>query len=366
MFFNPYLIGICKSCYSNPVFIKKRGLCRSCYNKDYKRGKIKRLEGHYPHPREWKIERLKKKYGEDLINDLILIKKHASMTLTEIGDKYGFSREYARQTFKIVNGVPYTKYLKIKADKYNDSLEEIGCSEDPRHKVAEYTGGTSLKGAKAELLCFNKCEGLGFDVSAPCNKTVDLLVNGFRVDVKSAWGTNSMGSSVAEYYCFLASKKQQEICDFLACYAQPIDTFYIIPKLVFGCGTIYIRANNNRGRTDYTPKRKDYRPFKEAWYLLNDGYTGGIPIVPAKKMCLTLEEVKQKRHDYYIKNQDKLKRKRALRYQQPTRPAPHKAHSGRSDRARTVATANSASPYNPTSTLQPVNTGRITQQPITI
>jgi len=87
-----------KGC-NNKIFNKKYSLCRPCYGKAYQNGKIPPLPLY--------STRLSTAWGAEILVDLERAKEK-SMTLTALGKKYGFSREYARYIFKRI----YKKGIK--------------------------------------------------------------------------------------------------------------------------------------------------------------------------------------------------------------------------------------------------------------
>lgn len=313
----PY--GLCEKCFEFPVFVQKRHLCRQCYRKWYqslnqpiKKRPSTRLS-YTPKPKHnvlWHRKRLIERYGREIINDLKAVKTQQYWNLTEVGKKYGFSREYARRLFKKVFGKSVTKYEKAKTVKRTAEIKSMNCANDPRHKMANYKGGHPKAGAKAELLVFNKCKELGFDVEIPCNQVYDLKINGFNVDVKSSSREQKMlkkgqVGNRSSYYYFGTRPRQHAQCDFYVCHAIPIDTFYIIPKQIMAPTGCHIRANNIRYRA-YIPKRVDYDQYKEAWHLLTGQYSTEPRILKSVPNKQSKETIKQKRRAYYLANRERF------------------------------------------------------------
>lgn len=227
-----------------------------------------------PHTIEWYRKRLIDKYGAEIIDDLKALKTRQYWTLTALGEKYSFSKEYARQIFKTIFGESYGKYGKEKTAKRRADAKMLECANDPRHKVANYEPGIRKSAAKSELLVFNKCKELGFDVEIPCDAVFDLKINNFNVDVKSTSKTTKVvpkhkQATASEYFHFGTEPSQHVQCDFYICHVIPKDIFYIIPQNAMGPSGCHIRANNVRYRTDYIPKRLDYEQYRDAWGLLS-------------------------------------------------------------------------------------------------
>ena len=311
--------GICEGCLIEPVFIKRRGLCKKCYGEWYKKSadhkdkKNVKIPPRYTkkpsHNVLWYRRRAIAKYGSDIINDLRAIKTKQYWTLTQIGEKYGFTREYARTLFKSLFGKASGHYIKQKSAKRKADFVSLNCANDPRHKVADYKDNSlQKKGAKAELLVFNKCKEMGFDVEVPCDMVFDLKINGFNVDVKSTNKAHILGKGKigrSTYFRFATNPHQHEQCDFYACYVTPKNTFYIIPKIAMSPSGCHIRENNIRYRSDYIPKRIDYDQYKEAWHLLKEDIPMEVPMVKGTPKQ-DKETKRQKRHEYYQANRNKI------------------------------------------------------------
>ena len=307
--------GICEGCLIEPVFIKRRGLCKKCYGEWYKKTASRedkknvkippRCTKKPPHNVLWYRRRAIAKYGPDIINNLKAIKTKQYRTLTQVGEKYGFSREYARQLFKTLFGKDFGHYEKQKSVARKKDTESLKCNNDPRHKVANYKPGNIKNGAKAELLVFNKCKEMGFDVEVPCDMVFDLKINGFNVDVKSAGKASTFGGK-STYFHFSTNPHQHDQCDFYVCYAMPKDIFYVIPKIAMSPTGCFIRENNIRHRVDYIPARIDYDQYKEAWHLLKGDSPIELYIVNRKPTEQDKKTPQQKRREYYQANKDRI------------------------------------------------------------
>jgi len=300
--------SICPSCNENPVYSRKTNLCKFCYTRPGKffypdKEKIKSSK-RVPKPPKVKRKRIGlpftinfrrphivpftprfidrpnkklqlgilKRYGIEFFNDLDRATQNPFFNLTDIGDKYGLTRERIRQIYKVIYGGPFNP---VKKDKR--ATLEIGdpCINDPRRKVAEYKKGLQRIGAKSELLVFKKCKKLGFDVRPRCEQITDLWVNGHIIDVKSC--TLQSQPHLSKYYHFSIRPKQFELCDFFICHIVPENSFYIIPKekihrrKAFLNGksvSIYIRDEMVKSGKNLYSKNDNYKPFKEAWNLL--------------------------------------------------------------------------------------------------
>ena len=256
-------IDKCIACKDKPIHIKKRKLCVNCYQRTRKYNGLpvilkKELEKH-------KRNRLVEKYGSKIIDDFNMLGKNPAWTLITIGEKYGFTREYARQLCPTVLGDTYGNILK---NKMVDYKKDTGCPNDPRHKFAEYerNGSNCWKSAKTEKMFFDECVRRGFDIEVLCNSKIDIKINGYLVDVKSCFSTlQPSKSNTTPYRRFKISKTQIKECDFLACYHGGEKTFFIIPRKEFpSCLGLYI----SEVTTDYYNSKNRYWEYKDAWNLL--------------------------------------------------------------------------------------------------
>lgn len=144
------------------------------------------------------------KYGAEILDDFELLETRPFWNLVDIGSKYGFTREYARQ---IYNKLYNTGYMKLKKAKTAELEKRIVCRNDPRYKVAEYKKYNHKKGAEAELLFYNKCKELGFVVALLCDTIIDIKVNGYYVDVKSCYSPKKPSPKMKDgYYPFVISE----------------------------------------------------------------------------------------------------------------------------------------------------------------
>lgn len=264
-------MSLCKECRKRPIMVKKRELCNSCYQKFLGMhgpifGKPKRkMDAH-----RQKIRILNRYPGID--SDLQRLNISPFIKLKDIGYKHGVSREYIRLIFPIFIGITYTESHRNSALALHEEMKGIGCIHDPRNKVATYIpNGNIYISAKAELIVFEKCSALGFDVKPCAQRAVDLIVNGFKVDVKSAIIPRKPNyknpDSYRKYYLVALTKTQKDVLDFVIAYVWVSESFYIIPKSEFKSGTIYIPANS--GPHEHLFKLNRIERFKNAWGFLD-------------------------------------------------------------------------------------------------
>jgi hypothetical protein len=217
---------ICHHCKTNKVNSKKRPLCKVCYSELHKN---KMLDMYPLLPNDEFINSLISKYGEGIVEDLINI---VNSNLKTIGDKYGFTREYARQIFKKLFNVDYTVIVKEKKIKRKEFIErEIELRKDPRNKIKNYPNGChAYVGAIGEEKVLNILLGLGYSVKPYMKgRTFDLIVNEYKVDIKTCTKpTVTSSSSKTKTFKFQISE-EQKLGDFIICYAASINKYFIVP-----------------------------------------------------------------------------------------------------------------------------------------
>jgi len=206
--------------------------------------------------------------GVDILKDLRKSRNNPYFTLTQIGEKYGFSREYACQLYALI----YKDRFRIDPNKKKKGKEkEITCVHNPKRKVADYKqSGFIYQGAVTEKLFMCRCELLGLSIEIPCSSEVDIIVNGYSVDVKTSKSSNQTSTrSKTKYSHFQISKDQRELCHFFACYSEITNDWYIIPNEEQGkkfkkSRFIYIAQVASR----YHNAKNKYLKFKNRFDLL--------------------------------------------------------------------------------------------------
>jgi len=212
-----------------------------------------------------KIEsRLILKYGKEVVNDFKMIVNDYNLTLTEIGKRYDFSKEWARQLFKIVNGYSYSQVLKSKAfaKKVDCVIRKIDPVERAKKSKANY-----MVSAQSELAVYEICKSMGFDIIPKRDgKIYSFIINGYNVAVKVSSQSKCYTDRMkAEYYRFNLSKSQLIEIDYMICHVVPDDDFYIIPtSMLAKSGTMYIRNKKtgiNMNKNSQCNNVEQYRNF---------------------------------------------------------------------------------------------------------
>lgn len=267
----------CYACSKEPIFNQKRGLCQNCYS-ILRITKIKDGIGlkkiSQKAKRRYGIKNMVKKYGIDILKDFKLLKKDYNLTLEIFGKKYGFTREYARILYKIVFGKAYTKALNKKRKRWRqlrDSTKDLVCKNNPKFKIAEYKKSSTMRqGALIEQKFIEECEKRNLNVEIPCKAVIDLKVNGFNVEVKSNGKSKLVGKAITKRYVFYISSSQIEKADFIACYHNRLDKFFIIPKKEISVGSLGKGGNISFSvnKTNHWCSKNRYWEFKDAFHLL--------------------------------------------------------------------------------------------------
>ena len=259
---------VCLHCEVKEATHLKRQLCGSCYQM------LMRENLLYLFPTI--KDRLVRKNNAPEVMDLYQkLFDDPTLTLADIGNVLGYSRERARQVFFQIFGFRFTA-LKNKrtAERVDRLIREVQERQNPRYKVAHCKNLSSFvgKGAIGEEKVLEVCERLNYTVIAYKNRSIDLVINGFAVDVKTAFKSAffARGQKTA-CYRFRISDSQHE-ADFVICYVAPQSKYFIIPQSAFPkCGCIYIPEKRShewtmKGRKQISNNK--YYTYLEAWHLL--------------------------------------------------------------------------------------------------
>lgn len=266
---------ICLYCETNPIEMKRRPLCKTCYSELHKAGLLNDVP-LIDASDEFKSN-LIRKYGKEILTDFNVLIQQKELTLSKIATKYQFSREYARLIFGKLYKFHYTVIKKQRTSERKTKLEITKqLMKDPRSKFERCKNLNSVvgKGILAEKMALEICIKLGYEVKPFTNgKEIDLVINGYKVDIKGAYcSTLTNPGSKTKVFHFHRSESQK-IADFIACYAEPINKFFIIPNGVFpNSNHLFIPEKPEHdwvwhGDRKMYSKSKWYQ-YLEAWYLL--------------------------------------------------------------------------------------------------
>ena len=262
----------CICCNLQKAVHQKRGLCNSCYTWLQNHNRINEFPPIFPLKKSlrWQAD-----HGDELIADLKMLVDDNNITLEAIAQKYNLTRERIRQMFELFYGFKYTVVKNIKRDKNKRRKYELRMAKrNPEYKINNYPNKDSLiyKGALAEKKVFDICATLGYEIKPSENFAIDLIINGYKVEVKSAYvGCFTTRTRKSPQYHFQILKSQIS-ADFIVCYAVPPNNFFVIPISEWPKGRhLYIPSikttewNTGRAKRISTSK---YYDFLEAWHLL--------------------------------------------------------------------------------------------------
>jgi hypothetical protein len=102
---------LCVRCGKREIKCVVRGLCNPCYTWLHHHGCLDDYPKQFPLPKK---NRFLTHYSPELLGDLQALIVGAG-TLTEVGKKYGVSRERVRQMFHTLIGFPFTYIVKIRS-----------------------------------------------------------------------------------------------------------------------------------------------------------------------------------------------------------------------------------------------------------
>jgi hypothetical protein len=205
--------------------------------------------------------RLYTKYGNDFLVQLKdVYEKKPFWSLSKIARNFKLSRERVRQIYNVM-------YLEGIRDNVNPKKieQDLTCINDPRSKVTYYKCGSKpFFGAVSEKLFMEECEKRGFEFKVVCESKYDMVVNGYKVEIKSRTRPSLSRGNV--WQCgFNLHTGQKEATDIFACYHPIEKSFFIIPKSALEHRvTLSIRACKSN---DIRAKNR-YWEYQNAWHLL--------------------------------------------------------------------------------------------------
>lgn len=205
--------------------------------------------------------------GREFLDDLEKCRTNPFWCLSDVARKYGISRERVRQLHKRIYKEPYNPRRRSLTKEKNTDLS---CSNDPRNKVNSFPSGSQQEqGAQAEKEFLRRCEAKGLSVEIPCDSSVDLIVNGKLVDVKTS--NRAKKALPGNKICYLhygMKGRQINKADFFACYHPIEDSFFIVPNIEWKGRTkpqhIYI---SNQKSTYFNAKNRHWE-YQDRYDLL--------------------------------------------------------------------------------------------------
>jgi hypothetical protein len=168
-------------------------------------------------------ERFEKTHGKGSIDKFKDMIEQPECTLSEVGEYFGFTKEYARVVYKNIYGVQYAEIFRKKKEE-RKRLREKGLNP-----VIQLNG-----------------------------RSFQLLVNGHKIAVRSS---KALQSNKRRYFHLFRIRRCSDFIIFL-CHENEKETFYVIPLRAIPESGINIPAGKD--------SRGKYSGFKGAWHLLAD------------------------------------------------------------------------------------------------
>jgi len=213
--------------------------------------------------------RFNERYGKDSVDTFRRIIEKPDSSLADTARHFGFTREYARQVYRKINGHPYTETHSIKLAARRRLREELKERDLVRPKRDEWPSVIKVK-KMARL------HGYAIGLPKTCRGRRypnNITVNNHKVCVKSSFGTTQMGRNV--YFGFSRTSLGLEDCDFFicVCHGKGKDTYYVIPYDVLPKKGFTIPAGE-RHKGPWRNQTSKYSRYMEAWDLLGGSRPG--------------------------------------------------------------------------------------------
>lgn len=263
----------CLCCQESEATFIQRQLCNNCYASLRKSDCL----DLFPKDHDKLIHH---KYSSEVVSAYKELITNNDLTLEDMGKRFGYTRERARQMFELLFGFKYTAIVKQRIASRRQKIATLKLlRRDPRYKVEHYKNINTTytgKGALAEKKVLDVCDNLSYRVTPYIkDKSIDLVINGFNVEVKSCYKTylTCPGQKTPSFR--FKRRDSQLLADFIVCYAEPINKFFIIPGRDFpSYGNLFIPEKIimewKWGKNGTVPQHRKSRWYQylEAWHLL--------------------------------------------------------------------------------------------------
>lgn len=200
------------------------------------------------------VERLAERYGSQILRDFDDLFVHHFWNLADLGRRYEFSREYARQVFRKLYGHGYKQVRSKKRVERDQEHQTCSLNLPPR------TEPLLLKLKKKQMDMVNFSNGR-FKIN-------NYIIRFYRVLLSTDYGQG------VKYF---RSAFWDDDFDFGI--VQSGETFYIVPRseFTFEPGNqrlvLYIRDTPYSGRHNCAGRAKrNFEKYREAWGLLEDRF----------------------------------------------------------------------------------------------
>lgn len=188
-------------------------------------------------------------------------------TLQEIGDSWNISRERVSQLLKHKFQITKDQKEKHNHNRHRNK-RRLYIQKNIEDKFAVYGQNGQGGGNWWEKKVFFLLSEMGFSVIPfTSSSAIDMIVNGWRVDIKGAFkpSMNKNKNGECTGYQFRARKKQLDFVEFFICCmnVNKRDIYYVIPREEWGGVVTNINPFGEKSR---------YKKYKNAWKQLRFPY----------------------------------------------------------------------------------------------
>ena len=218
---------------------------------------------------EYFIER----YGEEFLLDLEKARTRPLHTLSDVANKYGFTREWIRQLFTRIYGKPFMHYKRIKSKELRSEIENLGCKYDPIQRlnyIKENKNNINLN-LQAQNLFISRCNKLGYTVETILDRKASLKINENSVIIRAGSNSRRLSPhSYCKYYYFNIESESLNNIDFIILYLADKELFYIVPSEIVKnlSKKLYLRDGKSRRPELKSGFSEIAEEYKERWELL--------------------------------------------------------------------------------------------------
>ncbi len=202
---------------------------------------IKRAKGFF--------RRFERTYGTGAVETFKKLIERPEASLTDVGEHFGFTREYARHVYKKIFGRPYTEAYRRKRFLKH------------KKRLAEKRNKSKRAGALMKVEEKMKSLRLPFNVTYKGNSYI-IFTNGYKLGFRISSKPTLINKK--EYFRINNTMRANEEMDFVICLCRKRakDIHFIIPSTAMPKALVSLLPEAN-------PEQSKYAQYKEAWHLLN-------------------------------------------------------------------------------------------------
>lgn len=194
------------------------------------------------------LRRFESKYGVGAVQQFKALAVDVDASLADIGDYFGFSKEYARQVYRKLFGHPYTTAYRRKLDK--------------RRKQAGFNRQIAKRIRRIQdVIDLMRSHGINGRIVNKGRGVYRIRCNGYQIALKHS--THPLKIDNRLYYRFSNHDNYRLKDDFniCCCWTPGEKKYYVLPKnrTPRTCASICYDPNSILGR---------YEQYKDAWFLL--------------------------------------------------------------------------------------------------